>query len=211
MSDIAGVILAGGLARRMGGGDKSMKVLAGQSLLDRILVRIKSQVGPLVLNANGDPKRFSYTGLSVVEDIVEGNPGPLAGVLTGLDWVANNHPGVKWMLSVPCDAPFIPLDLVQRMKEGMKRDGHTLACAQSHGRTHPVVGLWPVSLRENLRKALVEEGLRKVDRWTERHGISHVEFEDILIGGKAIDPFFNANKPHDLDEIEELLALNETT
>lgn len=207
--EIAAVILAGGLARRMGGGDKAQKMLAGQSLLERILTRIKPQVGPLVLNANGDPKRFSHTGLPVVEDVVEGHPGPLAGVLTGLDWVAKNHPECQWMLSVPCDAPFIPLDLVQRLKAAMEKGGHPLACAQSHGRTHPVVGLWSLALREDLRTAIEEEELRKVDKWTARHGISHVDFDDLLIGGKLIDPFFNANKPFDLDEVEELLARNE--
>ncbi|WP_419901406.1 molybdenum cofactor guanylyltransferase MobA [Kiloniella sp.] len=208
-NDIAAVILAGGLARRMGGGDKSMKMLAGSSLLDRILVRITPQVGSMVINANGNPDRFGYTGLPVVEDVVEGHPGPLAGVLSGLDWVAENHPEIRWVLSVPCDAPFIPLDLVARMKSAMEENDHRLACAQSHGRTHPVVGLWPVALREDLRTALVKEELRKVDKWTARHGISHVEFEDVLISDQAIDPFFNANKPDDLNEIETLLALHE--
>lgn len=207
--EIAAVILAGGLARRMGGGDKAYKMLAGQSLLERILARVEPQVGPLVLNANGDPKRFSHTGLFVVEDVVEGHPGPLAGVLTGLDWVAEHHPECQWMLSVPCDAPFIPLDLVRGLKAAMEKDQNPLACAQSHGRTHPVVGLWSVALRENLRQAIVDEELRKVDRWTARHGISHVDFDDVLIEGKLIDPFFNANKPNDLNEIETLLVLHE--
>ncbi|MFD2208011.1 molybdenum cofactor guanylyltransferase MobA [Kiloniella antarctica] len=204
--EIAAVILAGGLARRMGGGDKAQKMLAGQSLLDRILDRIRPQVGPLVINANGDPKRFSQTGLPIAPDVIEGHPGPLAGVLTGLEWVAKNYPKCEWMVSIPCDAPFIPLNLVVRLKAEMDKDGHNLACAQSHGRSHPVVGLWSLSLMEDLRQAVVDEELRKVDRWTARHGISHVDFEDVVIGDKKIDPFFNANKPLDLDEVEKLFV-----
>ncbi|WP_085901440.1 molybdenum cofactor guanylyltransferase MobA [Kiloniella majae] len=205
MTDVAGVILAGGLARRMGGGDKGLKSLAGESLLARIIQRIRPQVGPLVLNANGDQKRFNAFSLPVAADVVDDNPGPLAGVLTGMEWVAAYSPNVKWMVSVPCDAPFIPMDLVGRLISEATKQGVPLACAMSQGRTHPVVGLWSVALRNDLRQAIMREEMRKVDRWTERHGICHVPFDDVVIGNETIDPFYNANKPDDLVRVERLL------
>ncbi|WP_299381032.1 molybdenum cofactor guanylyltransferase MobA [uncultured Kiloniella sp.] len=205
MTDVAGVILAGGLARRMGGGDKGMKSLAGESLLTRIIKRIKPQVGPLVLNANGDSDRFKAFSLPVAADVVDDNPGPLAGVLTGLEWVARHSPDAKWMVSVPCDAPFVPVDLVERLVSEASKQNLPLACAMSHGRTHPVVGLWSVALRDDLRQAIVHEEMRKVDRWTERHGICHVSFDDVVIGNETVDPFFNANKLDDLLKVESLL------
>ncbi|WP_120496161.1 molybdenum cofactor guanylyltransferase MobA [Kiloniella sp. EL199] len=204
-NDVAGVILAGGLARRMGGGDKGMKSLAGESLLARIVKRIKPQVGPLVLNANGDSQRFKAFSLPVAADVIGDNPGPLAGILTGLEWVAAHAPDVKWMVSVPCDAPFLPMDLVERLRSEATKQSMPLACAMSHGRTHPVVGLWSVALRDDLRQAIVQEEMRKVDRWTERHGICHVSFDDIVIGNESFDPFYNANKPDDLVRVESLL------
>ncbi|WP_085908753.1 molybdenum cofactor guanylyltransferase MobA [Kiloniella majae] len=205
MTDVAGVILAGGLARRMGGGDKGLKTLAGESLLIRIIQRIRPQVGPLVLNANGDQKRFNAFSLPVAADVVDDNPGPLAGVLTGMEWVAAYSPNVKWMVSVPCDSPFIPMDLVGRLISEATKQSVPLACAMSQGRTHPVVGLWSVALRNDLRQAIVQEEMRKVDRWTERHGICHVSFDDVVIGNETIDPFYNANKPDDLVRVESLL------
>ncbi|WP_085904280.1 molybdenum cofactor guanylyltransferase MobA [Kiloniella majae] len=205
MTDVAGVILAGGLARRMGGGDKGLKSLAGESLLARIIQRIRPQVGPLVLNANGDSQRFKVFSLPVAADVVDDNPGPLAGVLTGMEWVAAYSPNVKWMVSVPCDAPFIPMDLVDRLISKATKQGVPLACAMSQGRTHPVVGLWSVALRNDLRQAIMQEEMRKVDRWTERHGICHVSFDDVVIGNETIDPFYNANKPDDLVRVESLL------
>ncbi|WP_421781134.1 molybdenum cofactor guanylyltransferase MobA [Kiloniella litopenaei] len=205
MTDVAGVILAGGLARRMGGGDKGLKPLAGESMLARIIKRIQPQVGPLVLNANGDSQRFKKFSLPVAADVVGDNPGPLAGVLTGLEWVAEHSAEIEWVVTVPCDAPFIPDDLVERMVfEAIKQDV-PLACAMSHGRTHPVVGLWSVALRTDLRQAIVQEKMRKVDRWTERHGICHVTFDDVVIGDETIDPFYNANKPDDLSRVEGFL------
>jgi len=204
-ADVAGVILAGGLARRMGGGDKGMKSLAGESLLARIIKRIKPQVGPLVLNANGDSQRFKAFSLPVAADVIGDNPGPLAGILTGLEWAAAQSPDVKWMVSVPCDAPFIPMNLVEKLVSEAIHQNVPLACAMSHGRTHPVVGLWSVALRDDLRQAIVQEEMRKVDRWTGRHGICHVSFDDIVIGNEVLDPFYNANKPDDLVSVESLL------
>ena len=195
--DVAGVILAGGLSRRMGGGDKGLRLLAGRPILDHVIARARPQVGPLVLNANGDPGRFAEYGLPVVPDSVDGFAGPLAGVLAGLDWTAANAPDCTHMISFACDAPFLPTDLVERLVHEAAGQGADLACAESGGRAHPVFGLWPLALRDDLRRAMVDEGIRKVDVWTARHRLVRVAFAD-----QPVDPFFNANRPEDLDVAE---------
>lgn len=200
-NDIVGLLLAGGLARRMGGGDKALRTLGGRTVLQRIIDTISPQVSTLLLNANGDPARFAEYGLPVVPDVIEGFAGPLAGVLTGLEWMAENRPEAQWLLTVPSDAPFMPKDLVVRLKAEMERNNGQLACASTNGRTHPVVGLWPVALKGDLRKAMVEEDMRKIDLWTARYDIVHVEFST-----DPVDPFFNANRPEDFDAAEALLA-----
>ncbi len=201
MTSVAGVILAGGLSRRMGGGDKCLRPIGGRPILARIIERASPQVDALVLNANGDPSRFAAFGLPVATDVVEGFAGPLAGVLTGLEWAAREAPQCRWLASFASDAPFLPLDLVARLLAAVERDGADLACAASAGQTHPVFGLWRVDLAAPLRKALVEEGIHKVDRWTARYKLVQVEFP-----AEPIDPFFNANRPEDLAEAERLLA-----
>ena len=198
---VLGVLLAGGLARRMGGGDKALRTVGGAAVLDRVIARVLPQVGTLVLNANGDPARFAPWGLPVVADTVEGFAGPLAGILAALDWAAEHAPGAADVLSVPTDCPFLPPDLLARLEAARRAAGTPLACARSAGQAHPVVGLWPVALREDLRHALVVEDLRRIDRWTARHGIAHADFAT-----DPADPFFNANTPEDLDEAERLLA-----
>lgn len=192
-NDVVGIVLAGGLSRRMGGGDKCLRDLGGKPILAHILERATPQVGKLALNVNGDPARFAAFGLPCVPDSVEGFAGPLAGVLAGLDWAAEHAPDAKWVASFAGDAPFIPADLVARMKEAVAREGADMASVSSAGQTHPVFGLWPLSLREQLRKALTEEKIFKVDRWTARYRNAIVEFP---VGD--IDPFFNANAPEDL-------------
>ena len=199
MSDkVVGVLLAGGLARRLGGGDKGLKTLAGKSILSIIIERVAPQVDQLILNANGDAGRFADYKLPVVADVIPDFAGPLAGVLTGLEWVRDNRPDVKWMVSLPTDAPFIPLALVERLTGAIKDDVQ-MACAKSAGRTHPVVGIWPVSLIDDLKHAMVVENIRKVDQWTGRYKIVSVEFAT-----DPIDPFFNANRIEDFDEAERL-------
>lgn len=203
MSDreqVAGVLLAGGLSRRMGGGDKCLRDLGGRPILARIVERAAPQVGALVLNANGDPARFADFGLPVAADVVAGYAGPLAGVLTGLDWAAANAPGARWVASFACDAPFFPTDMVERMLAAVEASGADMACAVTHGRTHPVFGLWPVMLREALRRAMVEEEIRKVDLWTARYKLVEVEFPDMETAAGQLDPFFNTNRPEDLEE-----------
>ncbi|MCH7540807.1 MAG: molybdenum cofactor guanylyltransferase MobA [Proteobacteria bacterium] len=198
---VAGVLLAGGLSRRMGGGDKCLRALGGRTLLERVIERARPQVSALVLNANGDPARFASYGLPVTADAVKGFAGPLAGVLTGLEWAARNAPECEWVASFATDAPFLPTDMVQRMVDALAAEHAEMACAASGGRAHPVFGLWPVSLADALRRALVAEEVRKVDVWTARYRLIEVEFPV-----EPIDPFFNANRPEDLKAAEEALA-----
>ncbi|MFQ6018748.1 MAG: molybdenum cofactor guanylyltransferase MobA, partial [Kiloniellaceae bacterium] len=151
---VAGVLLAGGRSRRMGGGDKCLRALAGKPVLAHVVARAKPQVGPLLLNANGDPARFADFGLPVAADVVAGFAGPLAGVLTGLEWAAQHAPACAYLASFACDAPFLPVDLVARLVSAVEAEGADLACAASGGRSHPVFGLWPVRLKDDLRRAM---------------------------------------------------------
>lgn len=197
------VLLAGGLARRMGGGDKPMRMIAGQTILARVIARLQSQCGPLILNANGNPARFAAFGLPVVPDSVGDFPGPLAGILAGLDWIAEHQPSATWMLSAPSDCPFMPRDLVARLTAACTANDAEIVIAASAGQSHPVIGLWRVALRAALRKALVEEDIRKVQRFTARHASVVVTWPDT-----PFDPFFNANTTEDLAEAERLAALD---
>lgn len=187
-----GLVLAGGLARRMGGGDKAMIRIGGVTILDRVIARLRLQCSQIVLNANGDPSRFAAFGLPVIPDDVPDFVGPLAGILAGLDWIAANAPESKWLVSVPGDCPFLPENLVFRLHQARHEKGMPLACARSGEWNHPVVGLWKVDLREDLRRALVDEGLRKIDIWTGRHGVAVAEWPI-----DPLDPFFNVNTPED--------------
>ncbi len=200
-SGVAGVLLAGGLSRRMGGGDKCLLRLGGRTLLEHVIERARPQVSALVLNANGDPARFTSYGLPVAADAVKGFAGPLAGVLTGLEWAARNAPGCRWVASFATDAPFLPTDMVQRMVDALAAENAEMACAASGGRAHPVFGLWPVSLADALRRALVAEEVHEVDVWTARYRLIEVDFP-----AEPIDPFFNMNRPGDLKTAERLLA-----
>ncbi len=198
---IAGIVLAGGLSRRMGGGDKALRTLGGRTILDHVIARAAPQVDLLALNANGDPARFAATGLAVVPDTVEGFPGPLGGVLAGLEWAQERDPGCAYVASFACDAPFLPEDLVSRLWRAIEEEGAEIASARSDGREHPVFGLWPVSLAGALRAAVVEEGVRKVDVWTARYRLAHAGFS-----AAPVDPFFNVNRPEDIAEAEAALG-----
>jgi molybdenum cofactor guanylyltransferase len=201
-----GVILAGGQSRRMGGGDKPSKMLGGRTLLDHVVRSLRSQCSELILNANGDPGRFFGTGLAVVPDSVSGFAGPLAGILAALDWAATHRPNVEWIVSAAADSPFLPHDFVSRLHTARMLAGTPLACARTDGRMHPVNGLWSVALRGDLRRALVEEDMRKIDRWTARHGIASADWPS-----DPFDPFFNINTPDDLAEAERLLGRHRGT
>ena len=194
-----GLVLAGGLARRMGGGDKALLRIGAATILDRVLERLAPQCSRMILNANGDPARFAFTRLPVVADDVPDFAGPLAGVLAGLDWAAAHVPDVAWVASVPGDCPFLPRDLVSRLHEARTAEDCPLACARSGDWRHPVVGIWPVALRHDLRRAVAEEGLHKIEVWTARHGVAIADWPPT-----PVDPFFNVNTPADAAEAERL-------
>jgi molybdopterin-guanine dinucleotide biosynthesis protein A len=200
---IAGVLLAGGLARRMGGGDKPMRQIGGRSILERVIARLQPQCGELILNANGDPARFARFGLTVIPDTVADFPGPLAGILAALDWAAAHRPGVSTVLSAAADCPFLPRDLVARLNEALVNENAQLAVAASGGQQHPVIGLWSVALRDELRRALVQDDIRRVDRWTARYKLATVAWPT-----EPLDPFFNANTIDDIAEAERLAELD---
>jgi molybdopterin-guanine dinucleotide biosynthesis protein A len=201
--NIPGVLLAGGLARRMGGGDKPMRMIGGRTILSRVIARLAPQCNGLILNANGDPARFAAFGLPVIADGVADFPGPLAGILAALDWAAANRPKVKWMLSAAGDCPFLPRDLVARLHRALTDENAELAVAASGGQSHPVIGLWGVSLREELRHALIVEDIRRIDRWTTRYRLATVSWPTT-----PLDPFFNANTAEDIAEAERIAALD---
>jgi molybdopterin-guanine dinucleotide biosynthesis protein A len=196
-----GAILAGGLARRMGGGDKALRSIGGRAALERIVERLAPQVTRIILNANADPRRFDAFHLPVVPDSLPDHPGPLAGVLAALDWTVGADPGLTWVLTLPGDAPFIPRDLASRLHAARHASGATLACAASHHRTHPVIALWPVSIRDELRHAVAERGIRKIETFTQRYRRATVDWAVV-----PVDPFFNVNTPDDLVEANRLVS-----
>nr|WP_312010292.1 molybdenum cofactor guanylyltransferase MobA [Bradyrhizobium cenepequi] len=197
------MLLAGGLARRMGGGDKPMRTIGGRTILERVIARLAPQCDGLILNANGDPARFVAFGLPVVADSVADFPGPLAGILAALEWMAANRPEVSLVLSAAADCPFLPRDLVSRLHEALVKENAQLAVAASAGQSHPVIGLWSVSLRDELRHALTVKDIRKIDRWTARYKLATVNWPT-----EPLDPFFNANTVEDIAEAERLAALD---
>ena len=201
MNNALGVVLAGGLARRMGGGDKARLRIGGRTILERVRARLAPQCTALILNANGDPARFHDTGLPVVPDSVPDFAGPLAGILAALDWAAAQAPELNDVVSVPGDCPFLPNDLVARLLAARAREEKPLACARSGEQRHPVVGLWAVALRGDLRAALLDEGLHKIEAWTARHGVAVADWP-----ASPLDPFFNVNTPEDAAEAERLAA-----
>jgi molybdopterin-guanine dinucleotide biosynthesis protein A len=196
-----GVVLAGGLARRMGGGDKARIRIGGKLILERVLARLAPQCAGIIINANGDPARFADTGLPVVPDSVPNFAGPLAGILAALDWTAAHAPEIADIVSAPGDCPFLPPDLVTRLSAARRAARLPLACARSGDWRHPVLGLWPVALRDDLRAALVEEKLHKIEAWTARHGVAIADWP-----ATPVDPFFNVNTPEDAAEAERLAA-----
>ncbi len=184
----------------MGGGDKCLRKLAGVTLLERAIERARPQVGHLLLNANGDPMRFADFGLEVVPDVIPGFAGPLAGVLSGMMWMATHRPAGRWLATFATDAPFFPRDLVARMYAAADDGDADTVCATSAGRVHPVFGLWGVSLREDLERAM-REGIRKIDAWTARHKLVEVDYP-----ADPFDPFFNANRPEDIETAARRLS-----
>lgn len=198
MQHPAGIILAGGQSSRMGGGDKGLLALGGQTLLSRVIDRLEPQVCELALNVNGDPARFN-SELPIAQDSIDGFAGPLAGVLAGLDWAAAR--GHTHIVTAAADTPFFPCDLVPRLQLAAEIAPIALAATPEDGRInrHPTFGLWPVDLRDDLRRAL-NDGLRKVVLWTDKHGTALAEFST-----DPFDPFFNVNTPDDMAIAESLI------
>jgi len=199
---IVGVLLAGGAGRRMGGGDKCLRQLGGETLLARTIRSLRPHVGALVLNANGEGARFADYGLPVVADVIEGFAGPLAGVLTGMEWAKANVPGADYVVTVPTDIPFLPDDLVPRLADALVTADADIACAASGGRDHPVPALWKIGLASELRLDMVERDDRKVDVWTAGRKLARAEWP---VG--EIDPFFNVNRQEDLARAAQLAGL----
>ena len=195
-------LLAGGRGRRMGGGDKNLMLLAGKPILQHVLDRVDLDGRPVMINANGDSSRYAEFGLPVRADVIGGFAGPLAGIVTGLEWVADKHPECTHMVSLATDAPFLPFDLISRLEMGLDAQidiGADIAQAMSFTRRHPVFAIWPVALAAALRNALIDDGLRKIDDFTDRHQCITVEFT-----GEP-DPFMNLNRPDDFELAQLLL------
>ena len=206
-----GVLLAGGLSRRMGGGDKGLLALGGQTMLAHVIGRLAPQVDRMVINANGDPARFAAYRLPVAPDTVEGFVGPLAGVLAGLRWTKPHAPATTHLATVPTDAPSRPLDPAAPRAPALAPPPNArIALAASGGELHPVIGLWPVALADDLEDALTR-GVRKVLHWTDRHGSLAVDFPFLEIGGRRLDPFFNAHAPEELAEARQLIQTESST
>lgn len=197
---VGGLLLAGGQARRMGGGDKCLVELDGKPMLLHAIDRLGPQVATLAINANGDPGRFAAFELPIIADVVPGFAGPLAGVLTGMTWLSDMVSETGWLVTVATDTPFFPRDLVAELLAAALDDQAQVAFAASDGRTHPVFGLWHLSLREALARALMEEDERKIDRFAARHRVRTVTFQS-----GSFDPFFNVNRPQDVTEATRLL------
>ncbi|MGF1649277.1 MAG: molybdenum cofactor guanylyltransferase MobA [Hyphomicrobiaceae bacterium] len=205
---IAGVILAGGLSRRMGGGDKGLIQVGGSSLLGRVVACLSPQVSMLLINANGDPARFRTFGLPIAPDPVSGFVGPLAGVLAGLHWAASREADARptHIVTASTDTPFLPDDLVERLIAAREAADSDIVLARSDDGLHPVIGLWPVALAADLETALAH-GVRKVLDWTSRHRVTEASFPLRQIAGQVVDPFFNANTPDDIAVVERLLGM----
>lgn len=192
------LILAGGLSRRMGGGAKFLEQIAGKTLLDHVTDCLRPQVGDILLSCN---MPLEDADLPVRPDVIEGNHGPLAGILTGLEYFSDQGATATHMLSVPADAPFIPDDLVSRLQQDFVAGPTSIVMAYSMNRIHPVVALWPLALAGELRAALTEEGVRKILVFAERYSLTSVRW-----GDDEGDPFYNINRPEDLEEAQKRMA-----
>jgi molybdopterin-guanine dinucleotide biosynthesis protein A len=204
-SEVTGVLLAGGRSSRMGGREKALLDIGGKPMLLHVLARLRPQVGRIVINANGDPARFSGHCLPVIADRIEGYAGPLAGLHAGMEWARAETPDAKFIASVPIDCPFLPLDLVARLKAALTAKDAPCAIAASEGERHPVAGLWRVDLAEALADSL-KKNVRALHRFADSHGCAVADFGPVEIGGAHVDPFFNVNAPADLEKARALFS-----
>ena len=199
ISLVVGVVLAGGLSRRMGGNDKSLMQLGGKPMIAYAVKRLTPQTGTVIINANRDSMAYADYSCTVVPDTIEGFAGPLAGVLAGMEWARMNAPNAKWVATAAADTPFFPTNLVASCvtEVGYKQD--VIALAKSGDKLHPVFGLWPISLADDLREWLSDEANRKVLAWVDRHNMTAITFPEFELANEMIDPFFNVNNPEDLE------------
>lgn len=195
-----GVVLAGGLARRMAGADKPLLPIGGRTLLSRVVDRLGPQCDAIILNGNGPSDRFAATPLPIVPDPIPDLPGPLAGVLAAMEWAAAFRSAIRWVVSAPCDTPFLPHDLVLRLHEARAASGQPVACATSGNRIHHAVALWPTDLRQELHEALTQRGAQSIRGWANSHGVAHADWPS-----EPLDPFFNVNTLEDLAEAEAMV------
>lgn len=201
---ILGVLLAGGLSRRMGGGDKGLMPLGGKPLMAHAFDRLKAQTGNIIVNANGDPNRFASFAAPVVADTIEGFAGPLAGVLAGLRFAEKLDNAPTFIVTAAADTPFFPDNLVEALKAKAAND-KTIVLATSNDRRHPTFGLWPVCLADDLAAWLLDKKNRKVLLWVERHNWATADFKSVVFSDLTIDPFFNINTPEDFETAQTLL------
>jgi len=200
----AGLVLAGGRASRLGGGDKPLRRLGGETILARILGRLQPQCGPLALSANGDPARFAAFGLPVLADEgPAGQAGPLAGILSGLEWARRDTDAAS-LVTVAGDTPFFPGDLVETLSAAVAGHPDRIAVAASGGRWHPVFALWPVSIADDLRDFLSRSPTFSVAAFLQRHEAVTVTFAMIPSDASPVDPFFNINTRDDLAAAETI-------
>jgi molybdopterin-guanine dinucleotide biosynthesis protein A len=204
-SEVTGVLLAGGRSSRMGGPEKALLDIGGKSMLLHVLTRLRPQVGRIVINANGDPTRFAGHCLPVVADSIDGYAGPLAGLHAGIAWARAETPDAKFVATVPIDSPFLPLDLVARLKAALLAADTPCAIAASNGERHPVAGLWRVELLEAVAASLKQD-IRALHRFADAQGCAVADFGPQKIGGTDVDPFFNVNTPAEIETARALLA-----
>ena len=200
IKEVTGIILAGGQSRRFGGGDKYLMELNGRLLIDHIVGRVRPQTDDLIINSPSSNELLEKRNLPIIPDSIQGYAGPLAGILTGMEWVLKNKSECHWIVTFPSDAPFIPKDCVEKMKICAEKEKANIVCSASGGRAHPVCALWRVDLADDLRKAMLNEEMRKIDLWTARHRLAVVEFLN-----QPFDPFFNINNVGDMERAEEIL------
>ncbi len=196
-----GVVLAGGMGRRMGGADKPLRLLGDRRLIDHVIDRFAPQCSLLLINSNASEPIYADYPFPVIADTLTGFAGPLAGIVAALDWVADHHPDCTTLASVASDSPFLPLDLVARLEQARHDEGQPLACAQSNGQLHPPFALWPLALRDEIKSAVLTEQWRKLDTLLKRFGCAYAEWNE-----EPSDPFFNVNTPEDLERAHHLLA-----
>jgi len=199
-NDISAVIMIGGQSKRMGGGIKSLITFNNKSIFDRIFERLTSQINKIIINCNDQEKSFEKYQLPILKDLKQGYLGPLAGIHSAMHWLNLNDHQTKWLITIPGDTPFIPMNIVSKFKKKMSEQTKIIL-ARSGQNTHPIIGAWHISLFSSLDEHL-NKGTRKILAWAHNHPIEYINF-DI----KPYDPFFNINFKKDITEatlIEEL-------